>query len=86
MVQSGAYTAGTPTSRSRSEFRLAIPVIASVEELIDRVGLVSGIVAVLDREPYGRWIGVASTEALVGTAHLNGPAPHYPRSVGLPDA
>ncbi|ANJ26007.1 CPBP family intramembrane glutamic endopeptidase [Agromyces aureus] len=44
---------------------------ALLEELIYRVGLLSGVAASLARVPFGRWIAVLVTGALFGIAHLD---------------
>jgi membrane protease YdiL (CAAX protease family) len=53
-----------------SDVLLQLLLAAALEELIYRVGLVSGVVAVLERVRYGRWIAVVFTGALFGAAHL----------------
>lgn len=43
---------------------------ALLEELLYRVGLLSGVAASLARLPFGRWIAVLATGAVFGMAHL----------------
>ncbi|MET4157180.1 CPBP family intramembrane glutamic endopeptidase [Agromyces sp. PvR057] len=57
-------------------------IAAVLEELIYRVGLLSGVAAALDRVPYGRWIAVLATGALFGAAHLGNEGASWVAAVG----
>jgi membrane protease YdiL (CAAX protease family) len=55
---------------------------AIAEELIYRVGLLSGVAAALETIAVGRWIAVLATGALFGIAHLSNPGATWVSAVG----
>jgi membrane protease YdiL (CAAX protease family) len=57
-------------------------ISAVVEEIIYRVGLLSGVAAALDKVPAGRWIAVLMTGALFGVAHLHNAGATWVSAVG----
>jgi membrane protease YdiL (CAAX protease family) len=57
-------------------------ISAVAEEVIYRVGLLSGVAAALDKVQAGRWIAVLATGALFGIAHLQNTGATWVSAVG----